>query len=219
MPFCYVSNFRHILLRSASVQLCVEIDFPRKGPKVPAFLKCYTTEMSRLYLEEPTSQSKEDVWNFRTTFKAPDYITNIPGSAGLEEALVYDDWLENVSAYKNERLLPPDKVAASTFLVRRLKDKQMVGIVNIRHSLNDYLLQVGGHIGYSIGPKYRGKGYGTELLQLALEFCRSLHLDSVLVTCDVRNTPSAKVIMANGGVLENELEQNGVIKQRYWIQL
>ncbi len=197
----------------------MEIDFPRKRPKVPAFLKCYTTEMGRLYLEEPNSESKDVVWNFRETFKAPDYITNIPGSAGLEEALVYDDWLENVSVYKNERLLPPDKVAASTFLVRRLKDKHMVGIVNIRHSLNDYLLQVGGHIGYSIGPNYRGKGYGTELLQLALEFCRSLHLDSVLVTCDVRNTPSARVIMANGGVLENELEQNGVIKQRYWIQL
>lgn len=175
--------------------------------------------MSILYLQEPTRESKEDVWSFRESFRAPAYITNIPGSAGLDEALSYDDWLENVSAYQNARLLPPDRAVASTFLVRRQKDKHMIGIVNIRHSLNDYLLQVGGHIGYSIGPQYRGKGYGTELLRLSLEFCRTLHLDRVLVTCDVRNTASAKVILANGGVLENELEQDGVIKQRYWIQL
>jgi predicted acetyltransferase len=175
--------------------------------------------MNNLYLEIPTIESKHDVWLFRETFTAPAYVKNIPGSSDLDSAQSYEKWLEKEQAIRNDQTLLPGMVKASTFLVRRVEDAEMVGIVNIRHTLNDLLLQVGGHVGYSIGPQYRGKGYGKELLLLALDFCRSIKLDRVLVTCDVRNKASAQVIVVNGGKLENEIIHEGTIKQRYWIQL
>ena len=95
----------------------------------------------------------------------------------------------------------------------------MVGAVNIRHDLNDYLLKYGGHIGDGIRPSERRKGYATEMIRLALEECRKLGLTRVLVTCDKNNIGSAKSIIRNGGILENEVLEKGVIKQRYWIAL
>ena len=95
----------------------------------------------------------------------------------------------------------------------------MVGAVNIRHDLNDYLLKYGGHIGDGIRPSERRKGYATEMIRLALEECRELGLTRVLMTCDKNNIGSAKSIIRNGGILENEVLGEGSIKQRYWIAL
>lgn len=92
-------------------------------------------------------------------------------------------------------------------------------MIQIRLALNDYLLQTGGHIGYSVYPDERGKGYATEMLALALKLCPELGLGRVLVTCDAANIASAKVIQANGGVLENEVAHDSIITQRYWISL
>ena len=95
----------------------------------------------------------------------------------------------------------------------------MVGAVNIRHYLNDYLLRCGGHIGDGIRPSERRKGYATAMIGLALEECRRLGIDRVLLVCDKRNIGSAKSIINNGGRLENEVEEDGKIMQRYWIEL
>ena len=95
----------------------------------------------------------------------------------------------------------------------------MVGAVNIRHDLNDYLLKYGGHIGDGIRSSERRKGYATEMIRLALEECRKLGLTRVLMTCDKNNIGSAKSIIRNGGILEDEVLEEGVIKQRYWISL
>ena len=99
-------------------------------------------------------------------------------------------------------------------------DSKIVGTINIRYKLNDYLLRIGGHIGYGIRPSERCKGYATKMLALALEKCRELGIDKALVTCDKDNLGSAKTIINNGGVLENEYtESDGNIVQRYWIIL
>ncbi|MCI9435910.1 MAG: GNAT family N-acetyltransferase [Lachnospiraceae bacterium] len=100
------------------------------------------------------------------------------------------------------------------------KDRNIfVGAVNIRHYLNDGLLRTGGHIGAGIRPGERRKGYATAMIGLALEECRKLGIDKVLITCDKDNIGSAKSIINNGGVLENEVEEDGHMEQRYWIQL
>ena len=83
----------------------------------------------------------------------------------------------------------------------------MVGAVNIRHKLNEYLLQYGGHIGDGIRPGERGKGYATRMISLALEECKKLGIRKVLMVCDKENIGSAKSILKNGGVLENEVMQ------------
>ena len=95
----------------------------------------------------------------------------------------------------------------------------MVGIIDIRHRLNDYLLKFGGNIGYSVRKSERRKGYAKTMLALGLEECRKLGLEKVLITCDKENIASAKTILACGGVLENEIPEERRITQRYWIAL
>ena len=100
------------------------------------------------------------------------------------------------------------------------KDRNVfVGAVNIRHYLNENLLRTGGHIGDGIRPSERGKGYATAMIALALEECKKLGIKDVLMCCGKDNVASAKSIVRNGGVLENEVEEDGHIEQRYWIHL
>ena len=100
------------------------------------------------------------------------------------------------------------------------KDRNIfVGAVNIRHVLNDALLKTGGHIGDGIRPSERRKGYATAMIALALDECKRLGIKKVLMTCDKNNIGSAKSIINNGGILENEIEADEHIEQRYWIQL
>ena len=86
-------------------------------------------------------------------------------------------------------------------------------------SLNDALLKNGGHIGDGVRPSERRKGVATKMIALALEECKKLGIDKVLMVCDKDNIGSAKSIIKNGGVLENEIAEDGVIEQRYWITL
>lgn len=113
-----------------------------------------------------------------------------------------------------------NRVPDSVFFLLDEKRDRLLGAVNIRHYLNDSLLQSGGHIGAGIRPTERRKGYGTEMIRLALEECKKLGIERVLMTCDKDNIGSARSIIKNGGVLENEfLNDEGKIEQRYWITL
>lgn len=114
---------------------------------------------------------------------------------------------------------PEGRVPDTTRFCLDLDRNRLVGAVNIRHYLNEGLLQTGGHIGDGIRPGERRKGYGTAMLGLALEECRRLGITRVLVTCDVDNIGSRKCIERNGGVLENEVEEDGSMTRRYWIAL
>lgn len=115
---------------------------------------------------------------------------------------------------------PEGLVPDSTYFALDRERNIFVGAVNIRHRLNDSLLITGGHIGDGIRPSERRKGAATQMIALALEKCRELGIDRVLMTCDSDNIGSAKSIIRNGGVLENEvISEDGVPVQRYWIQL
>lgn len=94
-----------------------------------------------------------------------------------------------------------------------------VGAVNIRLALNDRLLRCGGHIGDGICPAERGKGYGTAMVGLALAECAKRGINRVLMVCEKDNIASQKTILRNGGVLENEIVDEGCVLQRYWIDV
>jgi len=128
----------------------------------------------------------------------------------------FDTYLENL-----EIIEPKDgKVPDSVFFLLDEERNILLGAVNIRHYLNDYLLQYGGHIGDGIRPSERRKGYATKIISLALLECKKLGIDKVLMVCDKSNIASAKSIINNGGILENEfVDEDGEINQRYWIQL
>ena len=111
-------------------------------------------------------------------------------------------------------------VPDSTFFLLDEERNILLGAVNIRHYLNDYLLKYGGHIGDGIRPSERNKGYATEMIRLALQECVKLGIRKVLIICDKSNIASAKTIIKNGGILENEIvDEKGRIEQRYWINI
>ena len=96
---------------------------------------------------------------------------------------------------------------------------RFVGAVNIRHRLYALLLRSGGHIGDGVRPSERRRGVATRMIAMALEECRRLGIERVLMVCDKDNIASALSIQKNGGVLENELDDGGTMIQRYWIDL
>ena len=85
-------------------------------------------------------------------------------------------------------------------------DGRPVGVGRLRHRLNEFLMTVGGHVGYSIRPSERGKGYGNLILAELLEKARQLGIADVLITCREDNAPSRKVIERNGGILEDVID-------------
>lgn len=138
----------------------------------------------------------------------------IPYSIRKNDYKDYDRYLEGLDNPGSGEWVPD-----STYFCLDDERNIFVGAVNIRHRLNEGLLSSGGHIGDGVRPSERGKGIGTKMIALALEKCRSLGMDKVLMVCNKSNVASAKTIINNGGVLENEINVNGVIDQRYWIEL
>lgn len=117
----------------------------------------------------------------------------------------------------------PARVAQTVLLLARETPSEttLLGVAKLRHTLNPTLEDMGGHIGYSIRPSERGKGYGTLILARTLEHARALGLSRVLLTCDPDNIRSVCVILRNGGVLTSEgySPVYGRRISRYWIAL
>ena len=115
--------------------------------------------------------------------------------------------------------LPEGWVPASTFWL--ICKNRIVGTCDLRHELNDSLRNFGGHIGYAVRPSQRGKGYGRQMLRLALEKARALGIKKMLVTCGDDNIASVRVIEKNGGKLADKVasEHREVLTRRYWIEL
>ena len=110
------------------------------------------------------------------------------------------------------------KVPDTTLFCLDVDRNIFVGAVNIRHYLTEEMLVNAGHIGDGIRPSERRKGYATAMIGLALEEAKKLGIHRVLMCCDKENIASAKSIVNNGGILENEVVVNGVTEQRYWIE-
>lgn len=129
-------------------------------------------------------------------------------------------WAEVLAACEREAAgtdLPSGRVPADLLLAE--VDGQVVGRVSVRHRLTPFLLEVGGHVGYAVGPRYRRRGHATEILRQALARLRDLGVARVLVTCDADNVGSARVIEACGGVLEDVRSVLGhPPKRHYWIK-
>ena len=124
-------------------------------------------------------------------------------------------YLENLEVKEGNTKLVPD----STFFALDTDKNIFVGACNIRHYLNEYLTQYGGHIGVGVRPSERGKGYGKEIVRLALIESKKLGINKVLMTCNKNNIASRNTILSNNGILENEVQKDNEIIQRFWINL
>ena len=127
----------------------------------------------------------------------------------------FDHYLEHLEITQEADGRVPD----TTFFCLDEERNIFVGAVNIRHYLTSQMLLDGGHIGDGIQPSERRKGYATAMIALALKEAKQLGIGRVLMVCDKDNIGSAKSIINNGGILENEVLVDGVLEQRYWIDL
>lgn len=146
--------------------------------------------------------------------------TELHGAALLEQ-MDYESWLNMVTRNRSEATVHPGWVPSSTFFVVRPADGRLVGTVDIRHRLNDFLAAFGGHIGYGVRPSERKKGYATEILRLALAYARDrLQLERAMIACYAENEASWRTILANGGRLERTfVHTDGKVVRVYWVAL
>ncbi|MCL2228520.1 MAG: GNAT family N-acetyltransferase [Firmicutes bacterium] len=166
-----------------------------------------------LKLVKPTKENTPELEAYK---EAISKTANMHGVSELD-VLSVAEWLQKCEDYWLGINLPDGYVPASQFVAVRQTDGKIVGSVNLRHRLSEHLLNSGGHIGYMVAHDERQKGYAKEMLRLCLPEAKKLGIDRVLVTCKKANEASRRTILANGGVLENEIPYNGEILQRYWI--
>ena len=154
----------------------------------------------------------QDVYNLLQ--EIPQSENNFGNSAYGLSYEEYQEWLiKKDNDDKQVGLVDGWRVPQTTYFL--YVDGVPVGMGNLRHFLTDALLKMGGHIGYCIAPRYRGLGYGKEILRLLLIEARKLGLEKVLITADIGNHRSQNVAIANGGVVTDKNEERVFI----WIDL
>lgn len=176
--------------------------------------------MERFYLEEPNIKRKyEAIEYILEHFK---YNSNISGCGGLDKKYNnYEEWLEIIELMKNQETCPTNRCPGYTYFLIKENDDKIIGMINIRYNLNEYVLTYGGHIGYGIRPLERNKGYNKINLYLGLLKAKELKLDKVLLTAVDSNVASYKTMLSLGGVLENKIKDNDSdeLLGRYWIDV
>ena len=161
--------------------------------------------MEKLYLEEPSLARKDDVVDYMLEHQK--YNSNINGSGGFDHILdgkSYEELLENNLKMSNkEYAYSKNRCPGKTFFLIREEDNKLVGMINIRHDLNEVMQRFGGNIGYGIRPTERRKGYNKINLYLGLIKARDeFNLEKVMLSCNVENIGSDKTITSLGGILQ-----------------
>ena len=158
----------------------------------------------------PSMEYDKSIQAYRQEFL--DSGDSMDGGGSLRKYNRTQDWLDRVETNKRDQ---------TQYIYIRETDGKMVGIIQIRHCLNDYLEKYGGHIGYSVAPSERRKGYATQMLKLVLPECAKLGIGRVLITCVQGNEGSKRTILNNGGIFESTMfdSEDGCWLERYWIEL
>ena len=172
-----------------------------------------------LALREPCLDDEKSVLDFRNSFVGENTMFPMEGLANYRVIINYENWLkkkvrEEVEAYSKE------KYTEKTYILVD-ENNYIYGSCNIRYPLVGNLINLGGNIGYAIRPNERGKGYGTELLKLAMLKCKELGLEKMLITARVENIQSNGLIKKCGGIQDTDYidEMSGIVFHRYWINL
>lgn len=172
-----------------------------------------------MQLITPTMDYDVQIQNYRREFLEHD--GSMDGCGSLRRFDRTQDWIDQVEMLNREETTPPGLVPMSQYIYIRESDNKIVGVIQIRHRFNEFLEKYAGHIGYSVCPSERRKGYATQMLKLVLPECRRLGLDRILICCVQGNEGSRKTILKNGGVYESTvyLQERDAYLERYWIDL
>lgn len=157
-------------------------------------------------LVRPTEQLKEQAIKFRQEF-FDNHEMVINGSELFDKTDQYEDWLKAVTANTNIEAVNVNWVVTDTFFAVDEKGK-IVGIIDLRHTLNDFLKDLG-NCGYSVRPSERRKGYATEMLRLLLPIAKDAGMKELHLSVERDNEASIKTILRNGGKHERSFEFEG----------
>ncbi|WP_290137695.1 GNAT family N-acetyltransferase [uncultured Dubosiella sp.] len=160
-----------------------------------------------IVLKRPVSAMKESALAYRKAHFACGEKT-IYGSELFDQIESYDEWLKEVTRNTKPETVDPNWVVTDTFFAIRPDDQEIVGIIDLRHSLNDFLKDLG-HCGYSVRPSERRKGYGTQMLRQLLDVAKEADLQKLQLSVERDNTASVRVIQNNGGVYERSFSFEG----------
>lgn len=162
----------------------------------------------------PTNQNREDVLSFYQDMKKNGDIC-----IGCKNSENYDCWLAEMENRCRGENLPEGYVRENFYLC--YNGDRLVGVFSLKFELTEYLLHFGGHIGYAVRPSERNQGIAGQMLKQGLVLAGQLGFERILCVCDEDNGASEKVILKNGGVLENRMydASEKVTVKRYWIEL
>ena len=173
--------------------------------------------MEKIILVKPNLSYADEIIKYKEESLKENPLIN--GAAGLNNFSSIEGWLEELKMKSSEDTIPEGLVPSTTYLAVREIDNYIVGMIDIRHYLNEFLTQVGGNIGYDVRKSERNKGYAKQMLKLALEKCKDLKMKKVLITCDEDNIASEKVILSANAKFEDIRSLEGKNKKRFWIEL
>lgn len=173
----------------------------------------------KLDLVIPSTAYLKQISSYRQEFL--DNGSSMDGCGSLRYLENPNDWLEQVVLLSHAETIPTNWVQSTQFICIRESDDKLVGMIQIRHYFNDYLEKFGGHIGYSVRPLERRKGYAKKMLHDCLPYCKEVGLKKILITCRVDNEGSRKTILSNAGKYESTVfePEEKVYLERYWITL
>ena len=174
-------------------------------------------EEEELLLVRPDGSYARQIAEYRQEFlRCQSSMDGCGPLARMEDPL---EWIEAIEKASRGEGLPEGWVPCTQFLWIRKADGRLLGMIQLRHECNDFLRDYGGHIGYSIRPTERRRGYAKRMLAACLPHARALGLQKILITCRDDNTGSRRTILANGGVYESTVfePERQVYLERYWI--
>lgn len=170
----------------------------------------------RISLIRPTLELKEEALAYRREhFAHGEDIIN--GSELFDKTESYEEWLSAVTLNMNPETVNENWVVTDTFFAVREDDNKIIGIIDLRHTLNDFLKDLG-NCGYSVRPSERNKGYATEMLGQVCDIARKYGMPKLKLSVEKNNLASVRTIQKNGGVysysfmFENEQADVYVIK-------
>lgn len=175
--------------------------------------------MEEFILLRPTDEYAGQIIQYKQEFlEAGDSMDGCGPLPRLENP---EEYIQMCRDYEDPERVPEHLVPATQFLFVRKCDNRLIGMIQVRHRFNDYLEKYAGHIGYSVRPSERRKGYAKKMLKMTLPFCKDLGISRVLISCIDGNIGSEKTILANGGVYESTVcePHKGRILKRFWITL
>lgn len=178
--------------------------------------------MEQISLIEPQNIYAGEIWKFRQEILEYDAENKdqFAGCMSLDVSKSSEEWIKICELRKSEKTCGDvgTTVPSHTYLAVRKRDDKVVGVIDLRHNINHPILGTwGGHCGYSVRPSERRKGYAKKMLGLNIQNAKSMGIEKLLITCNIENIASEKVILANGGVYEKIIAVNGSKMKRYWI--